>query len=36
MELGVLITGGEHPLIVERQIQQLIMDGILEELKRLD
>jgi phosphatidylserine/phosphatidylglycerophosphate/cardiolipin synthase-like enzyme len=28
MELGFLITGGEHPLIVERQFQQLIVDGI--------
>ena len=33
MELGVLITGGEHPLIVERQFQQLIGDGLLEEVK---
>ena len=33
MELGVLITGGEHPPIVERQFQQLIVDGILEEVK---
>ena len=33
MELGVLITGGEHPLIMERQFQQLIGDGILEEVK---
>ena len=33
MELGVLITGGEHPLIVERQFQQLIVDGLLEEVK---
>ena len=33
MELGLLITGGEHPLIVERQFQRLIVDGVLEEVK---
>jgi phosphatidylserine/phosphatidylglycerophosphate/cardiolipin synthase-like enzyme len=33
MELGVLITGGEHPMLVERQFQQLIGDGILEQVK---
>ena len=33
MELGVLLTGGEHPMIVERQFQQLIVDGLLEEVK---
>ena len=33
MELGVLITGGEHPAIVERQFQQLVEDGILEAVK---
>lgn len=33
MELGVLITGGEHPLLVERQFQQLIEAGLLEEVK---
>lgn len=32
MELGVLITGGEPPMIVERQFQQLIVDGLLEEM----
>ena len=36
MELGVLITGGEHPLIVERQFQQLIVDGLFEEVKPAD
>jgi phosphatidylserine/phosphatidylglycerophosphate/cardiolipin synthase-like enzyme len=33
MELGVLITGGEHPLLVERQFQQLIDEGLLEAVK---
>jgi phosphatidylserine/phosphatidylglycerophosphate/cardiolipin synthase-like enzyme len=33
MELGFLVTGGEHPLIVERQFQQLIADGVLEAVK---
>ncbi|GAC1449363.1 MAG: hypothetical protein NVSMB9_33160 [Isosphaeraceae bacterium] len=32
MELGVLITGGEHPRIVERQFEQLIVDGLLDEV----
>jgi phosphatidylserine/phosphatidylglycerophosphate/cardiolipin synthase-like enzyme len=36
MELGVLITGGEHPILVERQFQQLIVDGLLEEVKSID
>jgi phosphatidylserine/phosphatidylglycerophosphate/cardiolipin synthase-like enzyme len=33
MELGLLITGGEHPLVVERQFHQLIADRLLEEVK---
>jgi phosphatidylserine/phosphatidylglycerophosphate/cardiolipin synthase-like enzyme len=33
MELGVLITGGDQPLLVERVFQQLIVDGLLEEVK---
>ena len=33
MELGVLITGGPHPTIVERQFQQMIDDGTLEEVE---
>lgn len=33
MELGVLITGGEQPLLVERQFQQLIGAGLLEAVK---
>ena len=33
MELGVLITGGEHPLIVERQFDELIGDGLFEEVR---
>lgn len=33
MELGVLLTGGEHPMTVERQFQRVIEDGILEEVK---
>jgi phosphatidylserine/phosphatidylglycerophosphate/cardiolipin synthase-like enzyme len=33
MELGVLITGGEHPLLVEGLFQQLIIDGLLEAVK---
>ena len=33
MELGVLITGGEQPLIVERQFRELIEDGTFEKLK---
>jgi phosphatidylserine/phosphatidylglycerophosphate/cardiolipin synthase-like enzyme len=33
MELGVLITGGEHPLLVERLFQQLVIDGLLEAVK---
>jgi phosphatidylserine/phosphatidylglycerophosphate/cardiolipin synthase-like enzyme len=33
MELGFLITGGDHPLIVERLFQQLIVDGMLEAAK---
>ena len=33
MELGFLITGGEHPAIVERQFQQLVKDGIFEAVK---
>jgi phosphatidylserine/phosphatidylglycerophosphate/cardiolipin synthase-like enzyme len=33
MELGVLITGGEPPRLVEQQFQQLIGAGLLEEVK---
>ncbi len=33
MELGVLVTGGEHPIIVERQFQRLIEDVLLEQVK---
>jgi phosphatidylserine/phosphatidylglycerophosphate/cardiolipin synthase-like enzyme len=33
MELGVLITGGEHPSIVELQFRQMIVVGILEKVK---
>lgn len=33
MELGVLITGGEQPVIVEGLFQRLIEDGLLEVVK---
>jgi phosphatidylserine/phosphatidylglycerophosphate/cardiolipin synthase-like enzyme len=33
MELGVLITGGEQPVLVERLFQRLIGDGLLEEVR---
>jgi phosphatidylserine/phosphatidylglycerophosphate/cardiolipin synthase-like enzyme len=32
LELGVLITGGEQPVLVERQFQQLIVDGLFVEV----
>jgi len=33
MELGVLITGGEQPVLVERLFQQLVGEGLLEAVK---